>query len=118
MKQSLIINLDSIDSTNNYARQLLDKPLTEEGTVIFTKFQTSGRGFDNNSWESEANANLTFSIILLPVFLRVEQQILLNKTIALAIFDFVKSFDKSLNVKIKWPNDIYINDKKNSRNIN
>jgi BirA family transcriptional regulator, biotin operon repressor / biotin---[acetyl-CoA-carboxylase] ligase len=112
MNQSYIIRLVSIDSTNNYAREILKKGTPEEGTVIISDFQTSGKGFDNNFWESEDRSNLTFTIILYPTFLKVEQQIILNKTIALSIFDFIKLTDNTLNVKIKWPNDIYIDDNK------
>jgi BirA family transcriptional regulator, biotin operon repressor / biotin---[acetyl-CoA-carboxylase] ligase len=108
----LVIRLESIDSTNNYARQLLENQKPPEGTVIFTRNQYSGRGQGSNYWESEPDKNLTFTIIHYPEFLRIEEQILLNKALALAIADFIKSIDIKLNVKIKWPNDIYLDDNK------
>ena len=112
MLQPNVILLESIDSTNNYARELFSKGKPEEGTVVLTRDQQSGKGLGSNSWESEPGKNLTFSVILYPDFLHVEEQILLNETIALAVADFIRSIDSSLNVKIKWPNDIYIYDKK------
>ena len=109
---SPVIRLESIDSTNNYAREFLEKEKPQEGTVILTGNQHSGKGQASNQWESEPDKNLTFTIILYPDFLKIEEQIILNKTFALGISDFIKGINKKLDVKIKWPNDIYIGDKK------
>ncbi|MDH3382341.1 MAG: biotin--[acetyl-CoA-carboxylase] ligase, partial [Flavobacteriaceae bacterium] len=67
-------------------------------------------GRNNNSWESEGGKNLTFSIILYPYFINVEQQFYISKAVSLGILDFIKSYAD--NASIKWPNDIYVNDKK------
>src|SRR5687768_10725094 len=108
---STTIELASVDSTNNFAKDLLrsEKPL--EGTLIFAHEQSQGRGQKGNSWISEKDKNLTLSIILYPHFLEAEKQFFLNMAISLAVKDFCESFlDKE--IKIKWPNDIYHHNQK------
>ena len=48
-----LIELQTVDSTNLYAEQLLKKQKVPEGTIIFAHEQTSGKGQGENSWESE-----------------------------------------------------------------
>jgi len=105
-----VIFLTKIDSTNNYAKNLINKTGANEWTVIITDNQTSGRGQQGNKWISNPYENLTFSVILTPDFLNPAMQFNLNKTISIAIIDFLKNYIE--NVFIKWPNDIYVNDKK------
>jgi BirA family biotin operon repressor/biotin-[acetyl-CoA-carboxylase] ligase len=81
-----------------------------EGAVVVAKKQTSGRGQQNSSWESENDKNLLFSVALCPTFLKTGNMFYLSKAISLAILDFLKEF--GLEACIKWPNDIYIGDKK------
>jgi BirA family biotin operon repressor/biotin-[acetyl-CoA-carboxylase] ligase len=106
-----LIELDSIDSTNNYAKELLSNSRPIEGTTITAKDQFAGRGQMGNTWQSTAGKNLTISVILYPDFLEADKQFFLNMAVALAIKDFCES---TLNdeIKIKWPNDIYFHDKK------
>lgn len=107
-----LIELVKVTSTNDYTADLLKRSAVIEGTVILALEQTAGKGQGDNSWESEAGKNLTFSIILHPVFLLPEQQFYLNKVIPLAITDHLNRIIKSAPVQIKWPNDIYYDNKK------
>jgi len=110
---SHIIELKQTASTNVYTDKLLHSEKPEEGTVIIAYKQTKGKGQDQNSWESEANKNLTFSIILYPDFLNPSEQFRLIEVVSLGITDYIQALlppDKEL--KIKWPNDIYIKDRK------
>lgn len=104
------IFLHEIDSTNNYANQLILSNAAEEGTVVMTSFQNNGKGQAKNSWESEVGKNLLASIILFPKFLHSGKQFLLSKAISLSIVEFLKS--EISGVLIKWPNDIYAGNKK------
>jgi len=114
-----ILELQRVDSTNVYANTLLETSELAEGTVIWAHEQFAGRGQHENHWESEAGKNLTFSIILKPDFLAPERQFLLTKVISLGIADFIQATlsgtpmgQQPLSSGIKWPNDIYINDRK------
>ena len=104
-----IIVLEEVDSTNNYAKQLIgDKE--EEGTVVLAHFQNEGKGQMGNYWESEARKNLLFSLILYPEFLEAGEQFYLSKIVSLALVEWLKA--EVENVSIKWPNDIYVGNKK------
>jgi len=108
-----IIELEESESTNRYAFNLLSKNDVAEGTVITAMYQSSGRGLGNNKWESEKGKNLTLSIILYPSFLPLDKQFMLNKMISLGIYDMISHLIQNIQtVKIKWPNDIYIGNKK------
>lgn len=107
-KNKSVFKLMETDSTNTYVSKLpIDTP---EGTIAYALNQIQGRGLGANYWESEPNKNLTFSILLRPVFLKAYEQFYLLKAIAIAVSDFVAMFTDK--VSIKWPNDIYVADKK------
>ncbi|MFA6335114.1 MAG: biotin--[acetyl-CoA-carboxylase] ligase [Bacteroidales bacterium] len=98
----------TIDSTNSEALRRIET--ANDFTTYAAKFQTSGRGQKGNSWESDAGKNLTFSILIRPVLLKAADQFLVSQIVAIGIVDYLK--EKGLVAKIKWPNDIYIEDKK------
>ncbi|WP_319482530.1 biotin--[acetyl-CoA-carboxylase] ligase [uncultured Draconibacterium sp.] len=104
-----IIVFNELDSTNNYANQLV-KEKAAQGTVVLAHYQESGRGQVGNFWESERNKNLLFSVILYPGFLEAGQQFYISKVVSLALAKVLK--EHLDNVKIKWPNDIYVGEKK------
>src|SRR5687768_14177982 len=106
-----VIELDSIDSTNSYSKELIIKEKPIEGTIITAREQLSGRGQMGNSWNAEAGKNLTLSIILYPDFLDADKQFYLNIAVCLAVKDFCESVLGD-EIKIKWPNDVYHRDKK------
>jgi BirA family biotin operon repressor/biotin-[acetyl-CoA-carboxylase] ligase len=76
------------------------------------KEQTAGKGHAGNSWESEKGKNLTFSLVLRPVFIEPSNQFLITQLVSVALTNFLKKRMPPEIVKIKWPNDIYIEDKK------
>ena len=104
-----LIQLDTIDSTNNYAANLLKTTKVTNGTVVMTKRQTDGKGQRGNSWHSEDDKNLIFSLIVFPdIHVKYAHFTSLAAAIALQ-----KSISELLNeVKIKWPNDILVGKKK------
>jgi BirA family biotin operon repressor/biotin-[acetyl-CoA-carboxylase] ligase len=73
--------------------------------------QYAGRGQQQNKWHSEPGKNLTFSILLNPSFLPITDQFDLNRIVSLGVFDALEPYlgDK---LKIKWPNDIYYDNRK------
>lgn len=108
-----IIWLDSVDSTNTEAKRRLEKIIRT--TVIATKEQTAGRGQRGNTWKTEAARNLTFSLVMkfgndAMSEIPVPCQFVISEAITLGIADYLGT--KSINASIKWPNDIYIGNRK------
>lgn len=108
---SPFIELQSVDSTNNYARQQIHAGLAQHGMVIFTHEQVAGRGQRGKVWISEKDMNIALSVLLNPGSLQLNQQFQLSSCVALAVHDFFTKYaiDK---VSIKWPNDLYWQDRK------
>lgn len=105
-----LIELEQIDSTNNYLSQLADSVKLPDGSVVTAKLQTSGKGQRGNVWQSEENQNFTFSIIYFPGNIHLDRQFLLTQAISLGVYDYLSSICKK--VKIKWPNDLYVSNHK------
>ena len=59
-----LIELKSIDSTNNYLSNFANKSKLLNGTVKLAHNQTKGNGQRGNNWVSEEGKNLTFSVFL------------------------------------------------------
>lgn len=107
----VLLEFDHLESTNAYARSLLQQRPVAEGTVIIAKDQSKGRGQLGTTWQSTPGKNLTLSIVLKPQFLAISDQFRLNKVIALAVREAILEYIPE-EVKIKWPNDLMINGKK------
>ena len=107
-----------LPSTNDYAAELVAKSTPPEGTVVRADSQTAGRGQFGSRWESAAGQNLTFSIVLYPNWLEIGAQFYLSMAVALSLHDTVHPRSlgagclPSTEIKIKWPNDLYIGDRK------
>jgi BirA family biotin operon repressor/biotin-[acetyl-CoA-carboxylase] ligase len=103
-----LIALDSVPSTSSYLTNIADT--LPDGTVVVTREQTAGRGQRGNSWEAEPGANLTFSLLLRPEGVKAVEQFAISEAVALGIVDALQSRMPGVDVRIKWPNDIYAND--------
>ena len=109
---NVFICLDKVDSTNNYALNLLKNvPPPVEGTTIYALEQYAGRGQRGSEWAALPGENITTSVILCPRHLLATQQFVLSQLIALAVRNFVAE-RVGEGVKIKWPNDIYYQNNK------
>ena len=99
----------TIDSTNTYARELAEKN-SVSGLVILAEQQTGGRGRRGKSWVSPFAANIYLSIVW-----DFEQGAEALEGLSLAVGVAVR---RALiahgvqGVKLKWPNDIYVEQKK------
>ena len=105
-----IIHYMSTGSTNIDAMKFALKG-EKEGTVIVAETQTQGKGRFNRKWESAPNKSLAFSTILRPYGKRPRQGYQFTMMAALSIVEAIYEFT-GLKPKIKWPNDIYLNNKK------
>jgi BirA family biotin operon repressor/biotin-[acetyl-CoA-carboxylase] ligase len=101
-----LIYLPSCHSTNDYVAEMSGSGSLSEGTVVVTGHQTSGRGQRGNTWISEKNSNLTFSILLRPYFLHPGRSYHLYMMCSVAL---ATALEKRIQVEthIKWPNDLY-----------
>lgn len=105
-----IIELESVDSTNNYLSKYINKTNVLNGSVILAHNQTKGRGQRGNSWESEDGKNLTFSIYLKTNFISVANNFLLSMAVCNSLHELVSNYCE--NTQIKWPNDLFVSGKK------
>ena len=105
-----IIHLKETSSTNLYLQDLLKKEKLPEGSVVVAEYQTAGKGQAGNSWESAQRKNLLCSMVLYPDFVDIENQFIVSEVASLAIVDLLSNF--TADVRIKWPNDIYVSEKK------
>ena len=99
-----------LTSTNDWMMNRLSEEDFLDGTIVISNHQTKGRGQRGSSWVSKANESLTFSILLKPTFVKTSEIFGISICVALGIFDCLSSFQSGF--KIKWPNDIYFQDKK------
>jgi BirA family transcriptional regulator, biotin operon repressor / biotin---[acetyl-CoA-carboxylase] ligase len=103
--------LQSVDSTNNYALARIHEGLACHGECFFAHRQTKGKGQRGKSWITEDSSNILLSIILQPRFLGVFQQFQLSASIAVATLRFLSKYAGN-EVSVKWPNDIFWRDRK------
>ncbi len=106
-----ITTIQETASTNLLMQTMLQSGKLKPADVIRAINQKEGQGQSGNSWESEEGRNLTFSIFINHKNLAAENVFMLNKAIAIALRSYLKA-QGIAEVKIKWPNDIYVGDKK------
>lgn len=107
--KSNLIQLSTIDSTSNYAANLLKTTNVVNGTTILTKRQENGRGQLGTTWHTAPGKNLILSTIIFPM-LKNERAFYLNIAVSLAVNRTLKEL--GIESKVKWPNDIYVDGNK------
>lgn len=130
------IELESVDSTNKYAMALVHEArlpdrqgLIKHGMAFFAREQTAGKGQRGKEWITEKGANIILSVLIQPVGFTINDQFKLSACVAAAVHQFfskyagagtinkeptpnTKSANKDFKTTIKWPNDIYWQDRK------
>lgn len=107
-----IIHIEETDSTNRWLKA------HGEGTmVVVADYQTAGKGCGTNSWESERGKNLTFSMLIHPTDIPASQQFRITEVVSVALCEVLEQYlltvpEPAEGPSIKWPNDIYMGDKK------
>ena len=101
------IHFDLIDSTNIKGKQLA-KENCPDGTLIVAEEQSCGTGRFKRAWNAP-NGGLWFSLVLRPEIPTSEAP-KITQIAAASIYKTLK--DLNIDSKIKWPNDIHINNKK------
>ncbi|MDB5221976.1 MAG: biotin/acetyl-CoA-carboxylase ligase [Chitinophagaceae bacterium] len=103
--------LTSVESTNNYAMGMVREGTAKHGTAWFSHEQTHGKGRRGKIWKTEKGKNIILSIAVSTGFLTLYQQFHLSIAVSLGSIDFFKKYAGD-ETKIKWPNDIFWNDRK------
>jgi len=117
-----VIHIDETDSTNRWLWNHVLPQAAGVCAVVVAEYQTAGKGCGSNSWESERGQNLTFSVLLHPKEMRfgavaystrlpADCQFRISEAVSVAL---CKTLEPLLGepVEIKWPNDIYVGDRK------
>lgn len=106
------------NSTNTLLKELLAKSEWPEGEeFLYAGYQTAGRGQTGNGWESEEGKNLLCSILVerqKTATIKEENPFYLNVTVSVAVHRLLSQelMGKSQQLTVKWPNDLYWQDKK------
>ena len=103
-----IIRIERAESTNTWVAQ--NETVLPSPSLVYCYEQSAGRGQRGNSWESAPGENITASLLFHPADYPANRQFTISEAIALAIADFLK--DLGAEAKVKWPNDIYVGDRK------
>ena len=105
-----IFYYETIDSTQKEAWRKIENNNIENGSLIITNIQTSGIGTHGRVWHTEKNNNIAFSTVLFP---NCDISKLDNLTYDIAEI-LVEIFKKmyQIDIDIKLPNDLIVNNKK------
>ena len=114
--------IEETDSTNSMMQRLLRGEQQEYAAclqadvpLLYTTYQTAGRGQTGNTWESERGKNLLLSYLLREPDVNLSEQFMLNMIAAIAAHRTIAewlSLEQRPMLTIKWPNDIYIGNRK------
>lgn len=107
----VLIKLDNTDSTNNYAMQLVNDDKAHHGLTITAQSQHSGKGQRGRKWTDAPGKSLLMSVVINPR-LPISAQFAFSATMATSVANVLQKLVPQCSVRIKWPNDIIINDKK------
>ncbi|MEO5985289.1 MAG: biotin--[acetyl-CoA-carboxylase] ligase, partial [Ferruginibacter sp.] len=101
----------SVDSTNNYAMGQVHEGLAKHGIAWFANVQTAGKGQRGKVWQSNPGENILLSVVVDPAPVPAPPSFIFTAGIALKCIDFLHALTGK-EFQIKWPNDIYFNDRK------
>lgn len=105
-----IIWLDEVPSTHQLLKLDPEYQTLDPYTMLVARRQTAGRGQRGNSWESQDYRNLTFSMSANPGWLHPSSQFSISEAVALAVIALLQ--ENGVEASVKWPNDIYVGDRK------
>ncbi len=125
-----IIHIDETNSTNCWLKDVCSKESGSKGElaqsanektpkllnslediIVVADYQTAGRGCGTNTWESERGKNLLFSLLIHPTDIYANEQFRITEAVSVALCQTLQSY-LTQRVEIKWPNDIYVGDRK------
>jgi BirA family biotin operon repressor/biotin-[acetyl-CoA-carboxylase] ligase len=105
-----LVALETVGSTNEEAKRLAREG-AEDGTLVWAREQTAGRGRGGRSWSSP-RGNLYLSLVLEPDC-SAQEAAQLSFVAALGVGDAIGSVAPAMaELRYKWPNDVLLNDRK------
>jgi BirA family biotin operon repressor/biotin-[acetyl-CoA-carboxylase] ligase len=104
------ILLEKISSTNDYLKDLCKNNLVKSPFSVCAKYQTDGKGMRGHRWNSDSDKNLLVSFLVDKNFYFTNEYDL-NVVSCLSVLHIIGMYIDE-EVRFKWPNDIFINDKK------
>lgn len=112
MESNLVFqSLNIVDSTNNYAMAQIHEGLARHGMGFFAKGQTAGKGQRSKSWHSQPGENIILSVVVVPSDAFKDQPFVFNACVSLVCKHFLEEIINE-KVDIKWPNDLFVRDRK------
>ncbi|MBM3700552.1 MAG: biotin--[acetyl-CoA-carboxylase] ligase [Actinobacteria bacterium] len=110
MRETNKIHFTEIESTNDYALKNMED--IQDGTVIYADVQTKGKGRNSRTWVSE-KGNLFMSLVLKPEYnLGKKNSLCAIVHYTAVVLTRVLETKYSVKAKIKWPNDLLVDNKK------
>ena len=103
-----IIHFPSIDSTNAYLKENYEE--IDDFTFVSTDYQSNGKGRNEREWFANEKENLLFSLLIKNEEI-IKDGSFISLVAAVSVAQVLEQYGLS-HVEIKWPNDIYVNDKK------
>ncbi|MDY3920411.1 MAG: biotin--[acetyl-CoA-carboxylase] ligase [Candidatus Limivivens sp.] len=101
--------LETVDSTNNYAKKLAEEG-APHGTLVLAERQEAGKGRRGRVWQTPKGTAIAMTILLRPD-IRPEKASMLTLVMGLAVAKACREI-LELETQIKWPNDVVIRGKK------
>ncbi len=101
-----VLYLDEVDSTNTYAVKNFSS--LPDGTLVVSSMQTAGRGRRGRVWQSPRGVNIYASLVVKSL----ANACLAGAVAGLAVLDTVRFFCPEARPFLKWPNDVYIRERK------
>lgn len=103
--------LDTVESTNFYAISQVKNSGVVPGSAWYSPNQTAGRGQRGRNWVSEPGMGISLSVAIAPQLPFEPSKFHFSSLVALSCFQFLKDFFPE-GLSVKWPNDLYLNDRK------
>ena len=106
-----ILSYPKVESTNAIAMQKIKEQQAEHGDIFITEFQTNGKGQQLNSWFSSVGTNILCSFVCKDIQVPANKLSSFNMMVSLAVHKVINKYFPQ-KVRVKWPNDVFVDDKK------
>ena len=111
MNNLLITQIPVIDSTNEHMKRLISDGKVSGGSFLIAEFQEAGRGHGSNAWHSMPGMNLLGSLYIELSDIPASDPFLISCIVSLALTEMAEEETRK-QAAIKWPNDIYVENRK------